>query len=179
MPHTIYVANGGTATPGNTVPVINDLHCGSTNISGCGQAPASLTVGSLPIAVAVNQATHTPAAAAMAIDAAPIKGVLNLPVSALRVASIALRTPANRNLAISLTAEQFRYGFGNALPEQESADLARPAFPQQVHLDIRVRDIAAAEVRGARAGAAPLPSTEPGFRVYADPAGHPFCLEGG
>src|SRR5258708_5921730 len=63
------------------------------------------------------------AAAAVAIDAAPIKGVLNLPVSALRVASIALRKPANRNLAISLTAEQFRYGFGNALPEQESAEL--------------------------------------------------------
>src|ERR1035438_622645 len=63
------------------------------------------------------------AAAAVAIDAAPIKGVLNLPVSALRVASIALRKPANRNLAISLTTEQFRYGFGNALPEQESAEL--------------------------------------------------------
>jgi non-heme chloroperoxidase len=63
------------------------------------------------------------AAAAVAIDAAPIKGVLNLPVCALKVASIALRKPANRNLAISLTPEQFRYGFGNALPEQESAEL--------------------------------------------------------
>ncbi len=63
------------------------------------------------------------AAAAVASDAAPIKGVLNLPVSALKVASIALRKPANRNLAISLTAEQFRYGFGNVLPEQESAEL--------------------------------------------------------
>ena len=63
------------------------------------------------------------AAAAVAIDAAPIKGVLNLPVSALRVASIALRKPANRNLAISLTKEEFRYGFGNTLPEQESAEL--------------------------------------------------------
>jgi pimeloyl-ACP methyl ester carboxylesterase len=63
------------------------------------------------------------AAAAVAIDAAPIKGVLNLPVSALRVASIALRKPANRNLAISLTPEQFRYGFGNALPERDSAEL--------------------------------------------------------
>src|SRR6202042_1574551 len=63
------------------------------------------------------------AAAAVAIDAAPIKGVLNLPVSALKVASIALRKPANRNLAVSLTKEEFRYGFGNALPEQESAEL--------------------------------------------------------
>jgi pimeloyl-ACP methyl ester carboxylesterase len=63
------------------------------------------------------------ASAAVAIDAAPIKGVLRLPVSALRVASIALRSPANRKLAVSLTTEQFRYGFGNALPEDESAEL--------------------------------------------------------
>ena len=63
------------------------------------------------------------AAAAVAIDPAPIKGVLNLPVSALKVASIALRKPANRNLAVSLTAEQFRYGFGNAIPGPESAEL--------------------------------------------------------
>jgi non-heme chloroperoxidase len=63
------------------------------------------------------------AAAAVAIDPAPIKGVLYLPPSAVRVASIALRRPANRKEAVSLTAEQFRYGFGNALPEQESAEL--------------------------------------------------------
>ena len=63
------------------------------------------------------------ATAAVEIDAAPIKGVLNLPVSALKVASIALRKPANRNLAVSLTAEQFRYGFGNVLSGQESAEL--------------------------------------------------------
>jgi non-heme chloroperoxidase len=63
------------------------------------------------------------AAAAVAIDPAPIKGVLALPPSALKVAAIALRSPANRNMAVSLTADQFRYGFGNALSEQESADL--------------------------------------------------------
>jgi pimeloyl-ACP methyl ester carboxylesterase len=63
------------------------------------------------------------ATAAVAIDAAPIKGVVYLPPSALKVASVALRNPANRNRAISLTPKQFRYGFGNALPEAESADL--------------------------------------------------------
>jgi pimeloyl-ACP methyl ester carboxylesterase len=63
------------------------------------------------------------AAAAVAIDPAPIKGVIYLPPSALRVASIALRSPANRNKAVALTPEQFRYGFANALPAQESADL--------------------------------------------------------
>jgi non-heme chloroperoxidase len=63
------------------------------------------------------------ASAAVAIDPAPIKGVLALPPSALKVASVALRKPANRNLAVSLTREEFRYGFGNALPAQESDEL--------------------------------------------------------
>jgi non-heme chloroperoxidase len=63
------------------------------------------------------------AAAAVAVDPAPIKGVLVLPPSALKVASIALKSPANRNMSVALTAEQFRYGFGNAVSEQESADL--------------------------------------------------------
>ena len=63
------------------------------------------------------------AAAVVAVDAAPIKGVLNLPPSALKVASIGLRKPANRREAVALTPEQFRYGFGNAVPAQESAEL--------------------------------------------------------
>lgn len=63
------------------------------------------------------------AAAAVAIDAAPIKGVIYLPPSALRVASVALRNPANRNRSVALTSQQFRYGFGNALPAAESAEL--------------------------------------------------------
>ncbi|TQS46060.1 alpha/beta hydrolase [Cryptosporangium phraense] len=61
--------------------------------------------------------------AAVAIDAAPIKGVLNLPFSALRVASVALKNPANNHRAVALTPEEFHYGFGNAIPEEESAEL--------------------------------------------------------
>jgi non-heme chloroperoxidase len=60
------------------------------------------------------------AIAAIAIDPAPVKGVLYLPPSALRVASIALRNPANRKRAKALTKEQFRYGFGNAVSQDES-----------------------------------------------------------
>jgi len=60
------------------------------------------------------------AAAAVAIDPAPPRGVLFLPLSALRVASIALRNPTNRNRAVSLTRDQFRYGFGNALSDAEA-----------------------------------------------------------
>jgi pimeloyl-ACP methyl ester carboxylesterase len=63
------------------------------------------------------------AAAAIGIDAAPIKGVLALPVSSLKVAFVALRNPSNRTRAVPLTADQFRYGFGNALSEKESAEL--------------------------------------------------------
>jgi non-heme chloroperoxidase len=62
-------------------------------------------------------------AAGVAIDPAPIKGVLALPLSALKVASIALRNPANRNKGVSLTKDQFRFGFGNALSIEESAEL--------------------------------------------------------
>jgi non-heme chloroperoxidase len=59
----------------------------------------------------------------VAIDPAPIKGVLALPISALRVASIALRNPGNKSKAVSLTEQQFRYGFGNALSVEESGEL--------------------------------------------------------
>ena len=46
-----------------------------------------------------------------------------LPPSALRVAGIALKNPANRKRAVALTAKQFRYGFGNTLSEAESNEL--------------------------------------------------------
>ena len=39
-----------------------------------------------------------------------------------------------------------------------------------------VDDIDEAEPKALALGATPLPSEEDGFRVYADPAGHPFCL---
>jgi pimeloyl-ACP methyl ester carboxylesterase len=73
--------------------------------------------------IAQRLLTAGSAAAAVAIDPAPIRGVIFLPPSALKVASIALRNPANRNRAISLTAEQFRYGFANAVSADEAAAL--------------------------------------------------------
>jgi len=62
-------------------------------------------------------------AAAVAIDPAPMKRVLALPPSALKVASIALRNPLNFSRLVGISREEFRYGFGNALPEEESAAL--------------------------------------------------------
>lgn len=63
------------------------------------------------------------AAAGVGIDAAPIKGIFYLPPSSLRVASVALRNPVNRNRAVALTRKQFRYGFGNAISADESDEL--------------------------------------------------------
>jgi pimeloyl-ACP methyl ester carboxylesterase len=63
------------------------------------------------------------AAAAIAIDAAQIKGVLPLPLSALKATLPVFKNPANRHRAVSLTAEQFRFAFGNAIPAEESDSL--------------------------------------------------------
>jgi pimeloyl-ACP methyl ester carboxylesterase len=62
-------------------------------------------------------------AATVAIDPAPFRGVLPLPFSALKSASPVLGNPANRNRAIPLTYEQFRYGFANAVSEDEAKQL--------------------------------------------------------
>jgi non-heme chloroperoxidase len=63
------------------------------------------------------------AAASVAIDPAPFRGVLPLPVSALRSASPVLRNPANFHRAVPLTYEQFRYSFANAVGEDEAKEL--------------------------------------------------------
>ena len=62
-------------------------------------------------------------AAAVAIDPAPFRGVLPLPLSALKSASPVLGNPANRNRAVPLTYEQFRYAFANAVSEDEAKEL--------------------------------------------------------
>src|SRR6266581_7612601 len=63
------------------------------------------------------------AAVTVAIDPAPFRGVLPLPFSALKSASPVLRNPANRNKAVPLTFEQFRYAFANAVSEDEAKRL--------------------------------------------------------
>ena len=51
-----------------------------------------------------------------------------------------------------------------------------PERPQQLHLDFTVDDIEAAEEQVLALGARRLPGEGDSWRVYADPAGHPFCL---
>jgi len=71
-----------------------------------------------------------------------------------------------------------RLSFQHA-PDHRPPRWPDPAFPQQIHLDIAVDtpgDAAALEEKILALGARRLPSEEDGFRVYADPAGHPFCV---
>jgi len=76
-------------------------------------------------------------AAAVAIDPAQIQGVLPLPLAQLRSGLPALGNPANLHRSVTLTKKEFRYGFGNAVSEEESDRLydqwaipspARPLF---------------------------------------------------
>ncbi|MEA2546725.1 MAG: hypothetical protein QOI09_1998 [Chloroflexota bacterium] len=62
-------------------------------------------------------------AASVAIDPAPFRGVLPLPISALRSAAPVLTNPLNHGRAVPLTYDQFRYSFANAVPEDEAKDL--------------------------------------------------------
>ncbi len=62
-------------------------------------------------------------AASVAIDPAPFRGVLPLPFSALKSAWPVLSNPANRNRAVPLTYDQFRFGFANAVSEDEARQL--------------------------------------------------------
>jgi non-heme chloroperoxidase len=62
-------------------------------------------------------------AVSVAIDPAPFRGVLPLPISSLKSAFPVLGNPANRNRAVPLTFEQFRYGFANAVSEEEARQL--------------------------------------------------------
>jgi pimeloyl-ACP methyl ester carboxylesterase len=62
-------------------------------------------------------------AASVAISPAPSRGVLPLPISALRSGSPVLRNPNNRHRAVPLTYDQFRYAFANAVEEDEAKKL--------------------------------------------------------
>jgi pimeloyl-ACP methyl ester carboxylesterase len=62
-------------------------------------------------------------AATVAVDPGPFRGVLPLPLSTLRAASPVLRNPLNRGRAVTLTLDQFKYGWANALDDEEAERL--------------------------------------------------------
>jgi catechol 2,3-dioxygenase-like lactoylglutathione lyase family enzyme len=75
----------------------------------------------------------------------------------------------------------FITGDGNSVMFQQVSEYTPPrwpdpAHPQQMHLDIMVDDLDAGEARARELGASRLGGGGDTFRVFADPAGHPFCL---
>ena len=89
------------------------------------------------------------AAATVAVDPAPSRGVLPLPPAAIKASGPVLTNPANRHRAVALTFEQFRYGFANAVSEEE----ARELYEQY--------SVAGSAYRSSRR---PSPTSTPGLR---------------
>jgi pimeloyl-ACP methyl ester carboxylesterase len=91
-------------------------------ISSLGEAPVIIghSFGGL---IAEKLLGQGHGAGAVAIDPAQIKGVLPLPLAQLRAGLPALGNPANLHKAVALTKKEFRFGFGSALPEEESDEL--------------------------------------------------------
>ena len=105
---------------GKTIGEIADHYDGI--IGGLDKKPAILghSFGGLLAQILAGRGL---ASAAVAINPAPFRGVLPLPISALKSALPVLGNPANRNRAVPLTYEQFRYGFANAVSEDEAKEL--------------------------------------------------------
>jgi non-heme chloroperoxidase len=103
-----------------TVGQIAD-HVGAV-VQGLARKPAIIghSFGGLMVQILAGRGLS---AATVAIDPAPFRGVLPLPFSALKSAWPVLGNPANYNRAIPLTFEQFRFGFANAVSEQEATEL--------------------------------------------------------
>src|SRR6202022_3310452 len=113
-------------------------------------------------------------AAGVAIDSAPVKGVLILPFSELKVGWPALRNPANIHKAMQPTPEQFHYSFGNLLTEEESrAVYDRYAVPGPDHVLFQASfanfNPHAATAAGSRNDDAPPLLLPPGGRAPASP----------
>jgi pimeloyl-ACP methyl ester carboxylesterase len=62
-------------------------------------------------------------AATVAIDPGPFRGVLPVPFSALKSAFPVLSNPLNRSKAVTLTLDQFKYGWANALTDEEAKEI--------------------------------------------------------
>lgn len=105
---------------GKDVQIVTDHYLAV--MSGLRQKPVVIghSFGGLIVQKIANEGA---AVATIAIDNAPIKGVLPLPFSALKSGFPVLKNPANRKKAITLTFEQFKYGWGNNLSEAENRQL--------------------------------------------------------
>jgi len=91
-------------------------------ISGLGRKPAIIghSFGGL---LAQNLAGRGLSVATVAVDPAPFKGVLPLPIAAIRTTLPVLGNPANRGRTVTLSFDQFRYGWANAVEEAQAKRL--------------------------------------------------------
>jgi pimeloyl-ACP methyl ester carboxylesterase len=78
------------------------------------------SIGGLLVQILAGRGT---AAATVAIDPGPFRGVLPLPYHLIRATEPVWHNPANHHRAVPLTFEEFRYGFANAVSEDEAKDL--------------------------------------------------------
>ena len=102
---------------------IDDLTAHFAKVLGQFDTPPVVIGHSFGGLIAQKLLGQNKAVAAIAIDPAPIKGVKPLPVAQLRSAFPILGNPLNRSRAKGLTESQWRYGFGNALTQEESDQL--------------------------------------------------------
>jgi pimeloyl-ACP methyl ester carboxylesterase len=91
-------------------------------IAGLEQKPAVLghSTGGLLAQIVADRGLS---AVTVAIDPGPFRGVLPLPLSSLKSARPVLQNPLNRSRAVTLTFDQFKYGWANALREEEAKGL--------------------------------------------------------
>lgn len=120
-PETVEEANANPdVLAGKSIGQIADHFCDV--IAGLERKPAVIghSFGGLLTQIMAGRGVS---AASVAIDPAPFRGVLPLPISALRSAKPVLGNPANRSRAIPLTFEQFRFAFANRVSEEEARRL--------------------------------------------------------
>jgi pimeloyl-ACP methyl ester carboxylesterase len=91
-------------------------------IGGLAKKPAVLghSTGGLLAQILAGRGLST---ATVAIDPGPFRGVLPLPFSTLKVSLPVLMNPLNRGRAVTLTLDQFKYGWANALSDEEAKQL--------------------------------------------------------
>jgi pimeloyl-ACP methyl ester carboxylesterase len=120
-PDTVEVGNKQPEVfAGKTVGQVADHY--ADVISGLDKKPAVIghSFGGLLTEIVAGRGLS---AVSVAIDAAPFRGVLPLPISSLRSAKPVLGNPANRHRAVPLTYDQFRFAFANAVGEDEAREL--------------------------------------------------------
>jgi YVTN family beta-propeller protein len=105
---TVYVANWGNGT-GTTVSVINGATCNGRDTAGCGQAPASVTIGTGPAGVIVDQPTDTVYVGTVAPDNSEAVSVINGAICNGAVTSGCGQTPPS--VTVGTGSSDFNVGF--------------------------------------------------------------------